>query len=51
MNQGENTENRSRTNQKLDEFKRKHSDMEDELKRRLSMLKMKNLRLFLKQMD
>jgi L-rhamnose mutarotase len=47
----ENSENTSKTNSKLEEFKKKHSDMEDELKRRLMMLKIKNLRLFLKQAD
>lgn len=48
---GENTENISKTNQKLEEFKRKHADMEGELKRRLMMLKIKNIRMFLKQAD
>lgn len=51
MNSGETSENTSRTNRKLDDFKRKHSDMEAELKRRLLMLKMKNIRSFLKQID
>jgi hypothetical protein len=47
----ENSDNISRANQKLEDFKRKHSDMEAELKRRIMMLRIKNLRSFLKQMD
>lgn len=51
MVHAENTGNISKTNQKIEEFRRKHSDMEDELKRRLAMMKIKNLRMFLKQLD
>jgi hypothetical protein len=41
----------SKASQKLEEFKLKHSDMEDELKRRIIMLKMKNLKTLLKSME
>jgi len=47
----ENSDNISKSNQKLEDFKRKHADMEAELKRRIMMLRIKNLRLFLKQME
>ncbi|MBX9851865.1 MAG: hypothetical protein K2X86_08910 [Cytophagaceae bacterium] len=47
----DNSDKHSKTSQKLEEFRLKHSDMESELKRRLVMLKMKNLKLLLKQAE
>jgi hypothetical protein len=47
----EHSEKISKAIQTIEEFKIKHSDMGNELKRRLFILKKKNLRLFLKQAE
>jgi len=47
----ENSENFSRALQKIEDFRKKHSDMEHELKKRLLAIKKKNIRTFLKQLQ
>lgn len=47
----ENADNLSKALQKIEDFRKKHSDMENELRKRLLALKKKNLKSFLKQIQ
>jgi len=48
---GDNAGRVSKNSNKIDDFRKNHADMENELKRRLQMIRKKNLRLFLKQIN